>query len=152
MVATDYYLDLSSKGSQTDVLWNLYDPITDAVLAMQFNSVICQATLEHLLDPVGVLKKLAMLLVNGGHIYLHTHTPLFPYHGWPKDYLRFFPEWFRDVSLLIPDIEAVEVYCLAGHAFAAYRKRIPEATSACAKSLEFNEDCYRGEPTGTKSK
>jgi SAM-dependent methyltransferase len=124
MVATDYYLDLSSKESQTDMVWNLYEPIPEELATMQFGSVICQATLEHLLDPVGVLRKLAALLADDGHLYLHTHTPLFPYHGWPKDYLRFFPEWFRDVSLLIPEIEVIELCCVAGHAIAAYRRRI----------------------------
>jgi SAM-dependent methyltransferase len=124
MVATDYYLNLDSKQAQTDVVWNLYEPIPEELAAKQFGSVVCQATVEHLLDPVGVLRKLTALLAHGGHLYLHTHTPLFPYHGWPKDYLRFFPEWFQDVGLLIPEIEAVEVYCVAGHAFAAYRKRV----------------------------
>jgi hypothetical protein len=130
MVATDYYLDLNSKESETDVVWNLYESIPQDLAAMQFHSVVCQATFEHLLDPVGVLRNLTSLLVEGGHLYLHTHTPLFPYHGWPKDYLRFFPEWFRDVSLLIPEIEAIEVCCVAGHAFACYCKHVAAATPA----------------------
>jgi SAM-dependent methyltransferase len=127
MVTTDYFLDLNSQHAQTDVLWNLYEPIPSDLAATQFGSVVCQATLEHLVDPVGVLRKLIGLLADGGHLYMHTHTPLFPYHGWPKDYSRFFPEWFRDIGLVIPEIEVIEVYCKAGHAFAAYRKRVVSA-------------------------
>jgi len=123
MTTTDYYLDLNPNARHTDVVWNLYDPIPADLVAMQFGSVICQATMEHLMDPVGVLRKFATLLVDGGHLYLHTHTPLYAYHASPRDYLRYFPDWFRDIGLVILEIEVVEVYCMAGHAFAVYRKR-----------------------------
>ena len=97
---------------------------------MQFSGVICQATFEHLLDPVAVLRKLVGVLEDGGHLFLHTHTPLFPYHEWPSDYVRFFPDWFRDVGQLIPEAEVIEIYCGQGHAFAAYRKRESAAAQA----------------------
>lgn len=128
MTATDYYVDLNPKAGHTDVAWNLYEPIPADLSSRHFDSVICQATMEHLLDPVGVLRKIAALLANGGHLYLHTHTPLYAYHACPRDYLRYFPDWFRDVGLVIPEIEVIEVYCAAGHAFAAYRKRVAAAT------------------------
>jgi SAM-dependent methyltransferase len=123
ITTTDYFLNLTSQRNQTDIVWNLYDPIPPGLTGAQFGSVICQATLEHILDPVGVLRKLVELLADGGHLYLHTHTPLFPYHPWPRDYLRFFPDWFRDLSLVIPEIHAIEVYYAKGHAFATYHKR-----------------------------
>lgn len=125
VVATDYYLDIGPAQARTDVVWNLYEPIPEVLAETKFGSVICQATVEHILDPVGVLRKLVAVLGDGGYLYLHTHSPLFPYHACPKDYLRFFPEWFRDVSLLIPEMEAIELYCAKGHTFAAYRKRSP---------------------------
>lgn len=123
MVATDYYLGLGKNQAQTDVVWNLYEPIPPELGVTSFGSVVCQATFEHLMDPVGVMRKLATLLGDGSHLYLHTHTPLYPYHGWPKDYLRYFPDWFLDLGSVVPDLEVVEMYCARGHGFAAYRKR-----------------------------
>jgi SAM-dependent methyltransferase len=123
VVATDFFLDLATREGTTDVVWNLYEPVPDALAGARFDSIVTQATMEHLLDPMGVLRKLGSLLRPGGHLYVHTHTPLFPYHGWPRDYVRFFPDWFRDVGLVIPEVELVELHCAAGHAFAAYRKR-----------------------------
>jgi hypothetical protein len=123
MIATDYHLDLLSGEAETDIVWNLYEPVPEYLADTPFGSVLCQATLEHLIDPVGVLRKLSSIVASAGHIYIHTHTPLYPYHGWPRDYLRYFPDWFMDVPLVIPELDVVEVYCVAGHAFAAYRRR-----------------------------
>ena len=78
--------------------------------------------MEHLMDPVGVVRKLIELLELGGHLYMHTLTPLYPYHNWPSDYLRYFPDWFRDLSKVLPNIELIELYCIEGHVFSAYRK------------------------------
>ena len=49
---------------------------------------------------------------------------MYPYHNWPCDYLRYFPDWFRDVEQIIPNLKLVELYCKEGHAFAAYKKII----------------------------
>ena len=121
MVSTDYYLDLI-EGGKTDIVWNLYEPIPKELETTRFGSVLCQATMEHLMDPVGVVRKLAELIEKDGHIYMHTHTPLYPYHSWPRDYLRYFPDWFRDIGFVIPDLELIELYCKEGHVFAAYKK------------------------------
>lgn len=117
-ISTDYYIDLHSEAQQTDIIWNLYkNPPT-----IQVDSIVCQATFEHLMDPVGVVKRFLQILTPNGMIYLHTHTPLFPYHPFPKDYLRFNPEWFQDLSQIIAGLEVLEVICIYNHAFAAYRK------------------------------
>lgn len=121
MVATDYYLNLI-EGGETDVLWNLYEEIPSQLEKCTFGSVVSQATMEHLMDPVGVVRKWIELLEVGGHLYMHTHTPMYPYHSWPSDYLRYFPDWFRDLSMVVPNIEIIELYCKEGHAFSAYRK------------------------------
>jgi SAM-dependent methyltransferase len=88
-------------------VWNLHEPIPAGPTAALFDRVVFLATMEHLVDPAGVLRKLVGLLADGGKLYLHTLTPLFPYHGWPKDFLRFFPDWFRDIGFVIPEIEVV---------------------------------------------
>lgn len=122
MIATDYYLDLIDSG-KTDVIWNLYDEIPKELNKNSFGSIVCQATMEHLMDPVGVVRKFVEILEEGGHLYLHTHTPMYQYHPWPADYLRYFPDWFRDLQMCIPEIQLIELYCVEGHVFAAYRKR-----------------------------
>jgi len=52
---------------------------------------------------------------------MKTHTPAYQYHGYPKDYLRYFPDWFKDVGGVLGNLALVELLCLDGHAFAAYR-------------------------------
>ncbi len=119
-VATDFYVDLLENAS-TDVLWNLYEEIPNELEAIKFDSIVCQATFEHLMDPIGILKKLTKLLNNGGYIYLHTHTPYYPKHNWPSDYLRYLPEWFKDIPLLIKELQLNELYSEKGHIFALYK-------------------------------
>jgi hypothetical protein len=116
---TDFYTDLLVD-AETDVLWNLYHPIPDQIGSKKYDSVICQATFEHLIDPVGVLNKMVALCNPGAHIYLHTHTPYYPKHSWPSDYLRYYPEWFFDVCDLIPNLQIIEVYSEMGHVFALF--------------------------------
>ncbi len=119
-VATDFYVDLLEDAS-TDVLWNLYEDIPSALETNKFDSIVCQATFEHLMDPIGILKKLTKLSNDKGYIYLHTHTPYYPKHNWPSDYLRYFPEWFKDLPILIKELELMELYSEKGHIFALYK-------------------------------
>jgi hypothetical protein len=118
-ISTDYFLDVGKEQLQTHVLWNLYERAPN----LGVNSIVCQATIEHVMDPVGVFRKFASILERNGYLYVHTHTPLFPYHPWPKDYLRYHPEWFTDVVGLIPELKVREVVCVYGHAFAVYQKQ-----------------------------
>jgi hypothetical protein len=120
-VTTDYFLDLQPHPT-CDVLWDLCSPIIPETLR-QFESVICQATLEHILDPAQVMRNLSAILESSGMLYLQTHTPAFHYHGYPRDYLRYFPDWFHDITTTVGTLELVELLCVDGHAFAAYRKR-----------------------------
>lgn len=123
-VCTDYFVGLYQESQRSvDVSWNLYEPPPQALRPGSFDSVICQATLEHIHDPVAVLARLATLLAEGGVVYLHTHTPGFVYHPFPRDYLRFHPDWFEDVPMSIPSLELLELFCVAGHAFSAFRRK-----------------------------
>lgn len=119
-IATDYYVELLTNAS-TDVLWNLYEVIPEELERLRFDSIICQATFEHLMDPIGILKKFTKLSKNNSHIFLHTHTPYYPKHNWPSDYLRYMPEWFKDVPILIKELGLVELYSEKGHIFALYK-------------------------------
>jgi hypothetical protein len=117
-IATDYYLELHSKSQETDIVWNLYEEPP----GIQVDSIVCQATFEHLMDPVGVLNRFLKILSKNGHVYLHTHTPVFPYHPFPKDYLRYNPEWFVDLPEIITGLRTLEVICVYNHAFAVFQK------------------------------
>jgi hypothetical protein len=119
-IATDYYVELLNDAS-TDVLWNLYEVIPEELERTRFDSIICQATFEHLMDPIDILKKFTKLSKGTSHIFLHTHTPYYPKHNWPSDYLRYFPEWFKDVPVLIKELNLVELYSEKGHIFALYK-------------------------------
>jgi len=120
-VTTDYYLDLQPH-PQCDLVWNLCSPDVPVEFRGAFASIVCQATLEHVPDPVQTLRNLATALRPGGMLYVQTHTPAYRYHGYPCDYLRYFPDWFKDVGGVLGTLGLVELLCLDGHAFAAYRR------------------------------
>lgn len=59
-------------------------PFPDGV----FQRIECDAVLEHVQDPQGVVNELTRVLAPGG--YLHLVTPFcHPFHEFPKDYRRF---------------------------------------------------------------
>lgn len=118
---SDFYVDLQSC-SQTDVLWDICSPQIPESLHGRFDSVICQATMEHVWDPATALENLFELLNTSGRLFIHTHTPCFFYHAWPRDYCRFWPDWFKDAEVRIPGAQLLEMLCVSGHAFVAYEK------------------------------
>jgi len=118
---TDYYVDLQPE-PQCDLVWNLCSPESPLEFRGTFSSVICQATLEHVLDPVQAVRNLSQALLPGGMLYIQTHTPAYSYHSYPRDYLRFFPDWFEDLGEFLQTVRLVELLCLDGHAFAVYRR------------------------------
>lgn len=120
-VTTDYYLDLQPH-PQCDVVWDLCSPELPKEFEGGFSSVINQATMEHIMDPAQVMRNLSNVLRPGGLLYMQTHTPAFAYHGYPKDYLRYFPDWFQDIGGFLKTLSLVELLCLDGHAFAVYRR------------------------------
>lgn len=122
-IATDYFTEIARNQNQPDVLWNLYEDPPSQLKQPGFNSIVCQATMEHIHDPIGVLRRLVGLLEHTGYLYIHTHTPGFQYHSFPRDYLRFYPDWFQDIPLTIPDVEVVEIHCVDGYAFCVLAKK-----------------------------
>jgi hypothetical protein len=58
----------------------------------------------------------------GGSVLLHTHVPGMAYHPYPKDYLRFFPDWFLDAQSFIEKIVIKELVVVNQHIFAVYQK------------------------------
>jgi len=119
--STDYYLDLKDN-YETDFLWNLYDKIPDELKKEKFDIIISQATFEHIMDPISIIKKFKNIITDDGYIYVHTHTQYFPYHPWPKDYLRFQIDWFLDLEKIVPNIKLIELISTGSHIFSLYKK------------------------------
>jgi SAM-dependent methyltransferase len=114
----DYYDNL---GKEVDLVLNLCD---SAIIknTKTYDIIVCQATFEHLYDPVTALKNLSSMLNPGGSVLIHTHVPGMKYHPYPKDYLRFYPDWFIDAQEFINGIILKELVVVSQHIFAVYQK------------------------------
>jgi SAM-dependent methyltransferase len=87
-----------------------------------FEVVVCQALFEHLFDPVQALKNMVELIDKEGFIFIHTHpVPGIPYHAHPRDYLRYFPDWFEDATKYINGLTMLELYNNKSSIFIAYK-------------------------------
>lgn len=81
-------------GNDFDYDWNFEnDPPKN--LPKNFDLIISQAMLEHLIDPYKHMVDLTNRLRHGGVLIVHTVMPGFPYHRFPIDAVRFFPDWFE---------------------------------------------------------
>ena len=76
-----------------------------------------------MIDPVQVMRNLAKTLKRNGYMFIHTHTPLYPYHACPRDYLRYQSDWFIDIGEHLSDIELVELVATEGHIFSCFVKK-----------------------------
>lgn len=97
-------------------------------LKQTFAVVITQALLEHVFDPVQVLRNLIPLLHNSqekdskGILVVHTNNPLMPLHRWPVDTLRYYDDWFNLVSQYLP-LNLIEIKAQGHNMFAVYRMK-----------------------------
>src|SRR5260221_45211 len=96
-ITLDKYDNLGEPVDINDDLCGKVDP----TLVEKFDLIICQATLEHVYDPFAAMLKMTAMLKTAGTLVIHTHTPSFPYHAYPRDYLRFQLDWFHDIPKLI---------------------------------------------------
>lgn len=82
-------------GDDMDFQWNYEEEPPEMG---KFDLIISQAMLEHLLNPYKHVVDLSQMLNPGRKLILHTHIPGFPYHRYPIDCVRFFPDWFETVA------------------------------------------------------
>jgi SAM-dependent methyltransferase len=62
-----------------------------------FQRVECDAVLEHVRDPVRVMREIERVLAPGG--YAHIVTPFcHPFHEYPKDYRRFTLDGLKEIA------------------------------------------------------
>jgi len=105
--------------ADTDYRWNFEKgaPAIDR----DFDLVVSQAILEHLLNPYKHIEDLSALLRPQGYLIVHTVMPGFPYHRHPIDSVRFFPDWFEETAQRV-NLEAVKKRINDTHIFYMYQK------------------------------
>lgn len=81
--------------SNVDYEWNYEN---DPPQMGSFDLIISQAILEHLLNPYKHMYDLASLLTPGGYLIVHSVCPGHPYHRYPIDAFRFYPDWFEEIA------------------------------------------------------
>lgn len=116
-ITTSDYFD--NMGEEVDLKLNLCEPWSTY---NSYDKIISQATFEHLFDPITALKNLANSLKLNGEIYLHTVVPGFVYHQVPRDYFRFYSDWFIDAEKFISKIKLKELYVAKTHIFVLYKR------------------------------
>jgi len=81
--------------SNVDYIWDFEQ---DPPQIGQYDLIISHAVLEHLLSPYKHMCDLVSLLAPGGSLIVYTVCPGFPYHRYPIDACRFYPDWFEEVA------------------------------------------------------
>jgi SAM-dependent methyltransferase len=91
-----YQAEVFTAGKQGnfDFEWNFENDFPKE-MGKDFDLIVSQAMLEHLIDPYKHFKDLANILKPGGYLVIHTHIPGYTYHRFPIDAVRFFPDWFE---------------------------------------------------------
>ncbi len=92
-------LNTTGISDNVDYHWDFNDQIPVGI--GKYNLILSQAVLEHLVDPVDHIRKLKLLLADNGYLIVHTVMPGFFYHRYPVDCLRFYPDWFQEISKLV---------------------------------------------------
>ena len=105
--------------ADTDFKWNFEKHSPD--IGKDFDLVVSQAILEHLLNPYKHVEDLTSLLKPQGHLILHTVMPGFPYHRHPIDSVRFFPDWFEETAQRM-NLKTVKKRINDTHIFYMYQK------------------------------
>lgn len=102
------------------ICWDITAPYTKGDLEADW--IICQAVLEHVVDPVSSMKNLSELLVAGGLFFLHVPAFGYGYHAFPIDCYRF----SRDTLVAFEDLanlDMIDSFCDSQRVMAVYKKR-----------------------------
>jgi hypothetical protein len=92
---SESHIVTAGLSADVDHRWNFED---DPPAFGKFDCIASQAMLEHLIRPYKHVRDLSDALNVGGYLILHTVMPGFPYHRHPVDCVRFFPDWFEELS------------------------------------------------------
>jgi hypothetical protein len=91
-------------------------------LQEQFDVVFTQALLEHVVDPVQVIRNIGELVAQQGLIVVQTCNSFITLHRYPIDCLRFYPDFFENLPTYLP-VTCLEVKEVNGSIYAIFRKR-----------------------------
>ena len=105
--------------SNSDINWDITTPYYGTDL--EVNWIICQATLEHVVDPVSSMRNLSEVLAKDGLLFLHVPAFGYGYHAFPIDCYRF----SRDTLIAFEDLAGLTLLdslCDKDRVMAAYKK------------------------------
>jgi len=122
-------------GHATDLIWDITQPASANLKATSWTSIICNAVLEHVIDPTTAISNQIEILSEGGYFFAMTHTPSFFYHAVPRDYVRFTHDYFEDLPDWLArtrgvEIELQELWSCDGYVNVCYRKLSSGAATA----------------------
>jgi len=86
----------TSALSNSDFNWNFEEDLPKGI--KKYDLIISRSMFEHLIDPYKHFKDLVSLLKPSGILIVSTASQFCPYHRYPIDSLRFFPDWFEEIS------------------------------------------------------
>lgn len=128
-ITTDLFSDLyfDEALSHPDYIWDVCLPPPPELEGHLFKSIVCQSLLEHVISPASAIVNFFRLLNKDGHLYLLTHTPSFPIHRYPRDYIRFTHDFFEDLPNFLKSYHGIsstllELYSHDGIVAACYMK------------------------------
>ena len=111
--------------------WNAKEPNHDLCIpninlmqAGSFNVLILQSLLEHVIDPVQLIRNLSNIVIPGGIIIIFTHNVLMPFHQYPIDTLRFYNDYFLNLAKYI-GMDYLQSKNSGNGIYAVYRKHSP---------------------------
>ena len=104
ITTTDLFTELRDDLSSCDIVCDLCDRKINQKQFGEYDLILSQAIIEHTYDPLTYVVNLCSILKKDGYLFLHTVTPGFPYHAFPRDYFRFFADWFVDLPHIIKKI------------------------------------------------
>lgn len=105
---------------EADIIWDITTPFPQST---QYNWIICQSVIEHVVDPVSAMKNMVNILLDSGILYVQTPAKGFHYHTAPLDCYRF----FRDAYMAwagLTNTELLDYFEDAHHCVAAYRRNL----------------------------
>ncbi len=106
LVDSDYRWDFEKKPPEIEI---------------DFDLIVTQAILEHLINPYKHIQDLSSLASPKGYILIHTVMPGFYYHRYPIDSIRFFPDWFEEVAKRL-SLRIIKKRIRDSHIFYLYQK------------------------------
>jgi len=118
---TDLDERLGKKWSPMEPPFDLCDPQLDLTSVTKVNVVITQALLEHVTDPVQVIRALISILRESGILVIQTCNPYITLHRYPIDCLRYFPDFFISLDRYLP-VKCERVEEVNGSIYVVLRK------------------------------